>query len=225
MLVNMIGKLDSSDQSHKALLRTLLAYKKATDENILCSITDSKGIIIYVNKIFCKVSKYSKSELLGKSHNIVNANFHPTTFFKHMWETIKRGKTWRGEVKNKAKDGSYYWLDSVIIPIKDEKGTIIKYFSLRILITDKKQIEEERNEHIRTLKEMLFMTSHHVRQPIANILGLASLLNNEQNSQEENFKIVEYIKQSALSLDEFTRELTTFISDITQEKEVKSENK
>lgn len=225
MLVNMIGKLDSSDQSHKALLRTLLAYKKATDENILCSITDSDGIIIYANKIFCEVSKYSKEELLGKNHSIVNADFHSSDFFKKMWETIKSGKTWRGEVKNKAKDGSYYWLDSVIIPIKDEKGTIIKYFSLRILITDKKQIEEERNEHIRILKEMLFMTSHHVRQPIANILGLASLLNNEQNSQEENFKIVEYIKQSALSLDEFTRELTTFISDITQEKEVKIENK
>lgn len=216
MPINMLDNFESTDQNDKILLRTLLAYKKATDENILCSITDSEGTIIYVNKIFCEVSKYSKEELLGQNHNIVNADFHPVSFFKNMWETIKNGNTWRGEVKNKAKDGSYYWIDSVIIPIKNEKGTIIQYFSLRTLITDKKLVEEERNERIRVLNEMFFMTSHQVRQPIANILGLSNLLNNKKNSVEENRKIVDYIKQSALSLNEFTCELTAFLTDISQ---------
>lgn len=200
-----------SFQTKEDLLRLLDAYQKATLETILCSITDTEGKIIYVNKIFCDVSQYSAAELLGQNHSIVNAGYHTSDFFKEMWETIRNGKPWRGEVKNRAKDGSFYWLDSVIVPIKNASGEIIQYFSLRIIINEKKKAEEDQEAHIKALENMLFMISHKVRHPIANILSIASVFEEYANSPEEILKMISFIKEEAMTLDNFTRELTGFI--------------
>lgn len=206
--------INISNQSREDLLRLLDAYQKATLETILCSITDTEGKIIYVNKIFCDVSQYSIAELLGQNHSIVNAGFHTQDFFKEMWETISNGKSWRGEVKNRAKDGSFYWLDSVIVPIKNASGDIIQYFSLRILINEKKKAEEDQEAHIKALENMLFMISHKVRHPIANILSIANVFEEYANSPEEILKMISFIKEEAMTLDNFTRELTGFIYDL-----------
>lgn len=205
-----------AELAREDLFRLLEAYQKATQESIFCSITDANGIIIYVNRIFCDVSKYSEAELVGRNHNIVNAGYHPPKFFKNLWDTITAGNTWHGEVKNRAKDGSYYWLDSVIIPIKDENGVICQYFSLRTQINDKKHVEEDRIEHIRALENMLFMISHKVRHPIANILSIVNVFEAHSNSPEEIQRMISYIKESALTLDNFTRELTGFIYELEQ---------
>src|ERR1035437_1790263 len=162
---------DIGGHSQKELLRLLQAYRQAIDESIISSITDIKGIIIYANKKFCEVAKYSEKELIGKNHRIINSAFHTKEFFKDMWETINNGNVWHNEIKNKAKDGTCYWVDTVIIPIKNEKGEIIQYLSLRMLIDDKKKAEAERKEYIQSLEEMLFMTNHEVRQPIAHCMG------------------------------------------------------
>ena len=127
---------------------------------------------------------------------------------------------WQGEVKNRAKDGSYYWLDSVIIPIKNNHGNIIHFFSLRTLINEKKQKEEEIDRHLKVLQKMLFMISHRVRQPIANIIGLSNLLEDHTDSKKVS-EIVSYIKESSVVLDDFTRELTEYIS----EAEITEKNK
>lgn len=209
---NLTDFYDLIKQSKMSLLQISLAYQEATNKNMFCSITDTTGTILYVNEKFCEISQYSKEELIGKSHNIVNAGHHSAHFFNQLWETIQGGNVWHGEVKNRAKDGSYYWLDSVIIPIKNNNGEIIHFFSLRTLINDKKLKEEEIDQHLKVLHEILFLISHKVRQPIAHIIGLANLLENCTDSIRLN-EMIAYIKKSSVILDDFTKELTSYINE------------
>lgn len=130
-----------------ALLATL-------DKTTLVSVTDSKGLIIYANEKFREVSQYSLEELLGQNHRILKSGHQPDELFTDLWKTISSGKMWRGEIKNKAKDGSYYWVDSSIAPIFDDEGNIERYVSIRLLITDRKKLEEELSEKIRVLEVM-----------------------------------------------------------------------
>jgi len=112
------------------------------NHNVISSETDPKGIITKVSEAFCKISGYSKDELIGQPHNIVRHEDMPKEAFEDMWRTIKAKKEWRGEVKNKTKDGGYYWVYSVITPNLDENGEIIGYTAIRQDITAKKDIEE-----------------------------------------------------------------------------------
>ena len=209
---------DIGGQSPKELLRLLRAYREAIDESIISSITDTKGTIVYANRKFCEVTKYSENELVGKNHRIINSSYHTKEFFKDMWETIGNGNVWHSEIKNKAKDGTFYWVDTVILPIKDDNGMIIQYLSLRMLINEKKQAEVERKEYINSLEEMLFMTNHEVRQPIANCLGLMNVIDETNPSKEDLMKIYHHIKHSASQLDTFTRKLTLFMHDLKESK-------
>lgn len=210
---NIIGK------TKKEIQGMLTAYQQAIDYNIICSLTDFKGTILYVNKKFCEISKYSEKELLGQNHRIVNSGFHPKGFFKQMWRTIGKGNLWQNEIKNKAKDGTYYWVDTVILPIRDNARKIIQFFSLRMPINERKEVDAKREQHIKVLEEMLFMTSHKVRQHIANILGLSNILYSSKNEPEEFKIVVDYLKKSALNLDKVTQELNLFIHSEKQKAE------
>lgn len=119
------------------------SINNALDFSSIVSITDYYGSILRVNDKFCEISQYSKDELVGANHNIVNSGFHPKEFWKEMWDTVKSGKSWRNEVLNKAKDGTFYWVDTVINPIFNINGEIIEFFAIRNLITEKKENELE----------------------------------------------------------------------------------
>lgn len=208
--------------SQDELLRLLNAYRQAIDESIISSITDNKGTIIYANNKFCEVTKYSEKELLGENHRIINSAYHPKEFFKEMWKTIGNGNVWHQEIMNRAKDGTFYWVDTVILPLKDVNGTIIQYLSLRMLISEKKQAEVKRQEYIKSLEEMLFMTNHEVRQPIAHCLGLMNIIDSSNPSKEDLMKIYDHIQYSASQLDSFTRKLTLFMHDLTEKHKKKN---
>ena len=121
----------------------LIDLKFALDESTIFAFTDRKGIIKYVNEQFCKVSKYSYDELIGQDHRIVNSGYHTKDFFRKMWETIISGQVWKGEIKNRAKDGSTYWVDTTIVPFLNEDGKPYQFLAIRYEITDLKQAEEE----------------------------------------------------------------------------------
>lgn len=133
-------------------------YKQAVDIGSLVSKTDTKGIITYVNDIFCEVSKYSREELLGSNHNIVRSPEMQESIFKDLWQTIKEKKIWNGIVKNRAKDGSSYYVDSTIMPILNLDDEIVEYISIRTNITKevelRKDIVETQEEVLHTLGEL-----------------------------------------------------------------------
>ncbi|WP_159441166.1 PAS domain-containing protein [Pedobacter caeni] len=204
--------------SKERLLPLLMAYQQAVDTSIISSITDTNGEIIHVNKRFCEVSKFSAEELIGQNHRIINSGYHPNDFLKNMWKTISKGKVWHGEIKNRAKDGSYYWVDSVIVPIKDQDGKPVQYLSLRTLISERKAKEEkEREEQIKAMEEMLYKISHEVRQPVVQILGLSDLFEHHIDSEEDLKMTIDGIRRSAILLDNYTRELAGFVRKIRNE--------
>lgn len=130
------------DDKIRQTIQELSDIKIALEQAAIVAITDDKGIIRYVNDKFCEVSKYSREELLGKPHRIVNSGYHTKEFFEEFWSRIKAGKVWEGEIKNKAKDGTYYWVETTVVPFVDEKGKLYQYLAIRFEITARKEAEE-----------------------------------------------------------------------------------
>jgi PAS domain S-box-containing protein len=187
------------------VLSTLSALQNALDHHIIMSMTDSNGLITYVNDKFCAISKFSRDELLGKSHKIVNSGYHPASFFKNVWQTILAGNSWTGEIKNKAKDGTYYWVKSVIIPVMSN-DVITNFLSLRIEITDRKKLERQKEEYIRTIENLLFGISHELRRPVATSLGILNLVKEELGEGQESLhEHIDTLIQLAQETDELTR--------------------
>jgi diguanylate cyclase (GGDEF)-like protein/PAS domain S-box-containing protein len=124
-------------------VRGLDSLVQAFESLATISATDIKGTIIFANEEFSRISGYSHDELVGQSHRIVASGYHPAAFFKEMWRTIAGGKVWQGEVKNRAKDGSFYWVNTVIVPFRDNRGKIEGYISAHIDITKQKLAEEQ----------------------------------------------------------------------------------
>lgn len=130
-------------QSLAEELKELKELKYALYKSSIVAITDAQGRITYVNELFCEIAQYSREELIGKTHRVINSGFHSKEFFKQMWSEIGKGNIWRGEIKNKKKDGSYYWVHATIVPFLNEKGKPYKYLSIRTDITKEKELEEE----------------------------------------------------------------------------------
>ena len=202
---------ENKSSTEKELMQLLKAYKEIIDINAICSVTDPEGKIIYVNDNFCEISKYTREELLRQDHRIVNSNYHPSSMFKELWDTIQSGKVWRSDVKSRAKDGIFFWLDSTIVPIHDDNGMITEYFSLRTSIDDRKRIEEEQKEYVKNLEKMLFMVSHEVRNLVSQILGIVQLLQEADTLDPESLDLIINLKTSASDLDLFTKKLSSFM--------------
>ena len=134
------------DERLRRTIEELSNIKSALDRAAIVAITDCQGTIRYVNHKFCEVSQYSRDELLGKNHRIISSGYHPREFFKEFWSTIKRGEVWRGEIKNKAKDGTFYWVYTTIVPFANDSGKPYQYLSIRFEITERKRIEEALRE-------------------------------------------------------------------------------
>ena len=183
--------------------------KKALDASAIVAEADTKGHITYVNDKFVEISKYSREELIGHDHRVLNSGYHPKSFFQNMWISISKGDVWHGEIKNKSKDGGYYWVDSTVYPVKDLNNIITSYISIRFDITDKKEAFENLKMATekaiaadRAKSDFLYTLSHEIRTPLNGIIGMTSLLQETRLSpeQEEFSQAIVYSGKTLLAL-------------------------
>ncbi len=185
----------------EAQKNALQDVKLALDQHSIVAITDAQGKIIYANDKFCSISQYARAELIGQDHRIINSGHHPKEFMRDMWATIGLGRVWKGELKNRAKDGSFYWVDSTIVPFVKLDGKPFQFVVLRTDITERKQAEGE----IRKLNEELeqrviqrtallaaanqemesfsYSVSHDLRAPLRAIAGYSHILTEDYSDR------------------------------------------
>lgn len=189
-------KTASLESSNKLLNE----YKKAVDISAIVSKTDKRGFITYINEEFTKVSKYSQEELIGKSHNIVRHEDMSDEIFEDLWKTIKSKRIWKGNITNKAKDGSTYYVASTIVPILNYENEIEEFLAIRLDITDivHAQIKAQRADTAKST--FLANMSHEVRTPLNAIIGFSDILSKSKSLDTQSSKQANIIQSSATSL-------------------------
>ena len=152
-------------------LKSLEEIRYALDQAAIVAATDHRGRITYANDKFCEISQYSRDELIGQDHRIVNSGYHPKEFMQDLWRTIARGDVWRGEIRNRKKNGAFYWVDTTIVPFLDGAGKPRQYLAIRYEITARKQVEAQLREQaaLAQLGQLAAVVAHEVRNPLAGL--------------------------------------------------------
>jgi len=210
-------KIDEQTLEFKQQKDVLDYFKNVLDQSALVSITDKEGTITYVNKKFEEVSKYPKEELIGQNHRIIKSGHHPPEFFDVLWKTISSGKVWKADIKNRAKDGSYYWVKTVIVPFIGKDGKPEQYIAARTDITRQKENEEKLADAIKEIKkanvlkdEFATMVSHELKTPLSPIIGWCDALQDPDvlgTITTEQKKAVQTISSNAEKLERLIGDL------------------
>lgn len=183
-----------------AALTTLRHKQELIDRHAIFSETDKQGKIVTINDLFCEISGYSRGQLIGQDHRILNSGHHPKDFFADMWRTISTGNVWRGDIKNRRADGSEYWVKSTILPVRDESGAVSGYASIRTDITEDRQRQKmaedarnEANEANAAKSNFIATMSHELRTPLNAIIGFSEMMRHEAFGPIGHDKYREYL--------------------------------
>jgi PAS domain S-box-containing protein len=225
-----ISNRKQTEDSLQESIKEISDYKYALDQSSIVAITDQQGIINYVNDNFCKISKYSRDELIGQDHRIINSGYHSKEFIKEIWKTIANGKVWKGEIKNKAKDETFYWVDTTIIPFLDSNNKPFQYMAIRADITERKNAESviitlnenlERKIQTRTheleaankeMESFSYSVAHDLRSPVRAMHGYSMMLEEDygQLLDEEGKRLLKEVGYNAKKMGALIDDLLTF---------------
>lgn len=172
------AEMGQTNDALQSSVRRLEDMQYALDQSAIVATTDQTGKITYANDKFCEISKYSRDELIGQDHRIINSGYHPKDYIRTLWRTIAQGQVWRGELRNRAKDGSIYWVDTTIVPFLNDRGKPWQYLAIRNDITSRKVVEAKvRDEAALTqLGRLSAVVAHEVRNPLAALKGSLQVL-------------------------------------------------
>jgi PAS domain S-box-containing protein len=192
--------------------RLLADFKRALDHAAIVAITDVQGRITYANDKFCEISGYAREELLGQDHRIINSGYHSKELWRDLWRTIANGRVWHGELRNRAKDGHCYWVDTTIVPFLDERGKPYQYIAIRADITARKAAEETlvQQAALAQVGQMAAVVAHEVRNPLAGIKGVMQVLISRRPAGDADLAVMNDIVARIDSLSELVNDLMDF---------------
>lgn len=198
-----------SEQALRQSLKEVGDIRFALDASTIVAITDQRGRITYANDKFCEISKYSREELLGQDHRIINSGFHPKEFIRDLWTTISRGGVWHGEIKNRAKDGSFYWVETTIVPFLNEAGKPYQYVAIRSDITERKRLEVDmvRAAQLSLIGELAAGLAHEIKNPLAGIQGVIDVLVQRRGRDDPERLALEEVRGEVRRIDQTVRAL------------------
>lgn len=204
---------------------TLPGLLDALSKASIVSYADQFGKIVFVNDNFIETSGYSRAELMGQDHRLLSSGYHPKSFWKEVWQTIRRGEVWRGEVLNKGKYANLYWVDTFIYPFKDNEGNLAGFLSIRNDITKRKTYELELERKNELLERIAWTQAHEIRGPVATISGLISVFDRECNDRNLNQQILSHLETTVSLLDTRVRSIVDLTQEIDIETALVKENK
>jgi PAS domain S-box-containing protein len=186
--------------------------KYALDQSAIVAITNVRGDITYVNDTFCVISKYPREALLGQNHRILNSGQHGLEFFREMYRTISQGRVWRGDLRNRASDGSLYWVDTTIVPFLNEEGKPYQYVSIRYDITERKRSEAALRDQasLAQLGKLAAVVAHEVRNPLAAIRGALQVIGGRLDAASQERAVVLDVIARVDGLNEIVQDLLQF---------------
>ena len=196
-LENELCERKKYEKKIRSAVKELSDIKYALDQSSIVAITDRNGMIEYANDKFVEISKYSRVELVGKTHRVVNSKYHSKEFMKNLWNTISSGKVWHGEIKNRTKVGTFYWVDTTITPLLGEDGKPERFIAIRNDITERKILEEKKDEFISA-------ASHELKTPITSLKVFSQLLT-RRVVKNKHLQYVSYLKRISEQTDKLTQ--------------------
>ncbi len=193
-------------------VRELEDIRYALDQSAIVATTDVTGRIKYANDKFCEISKYARDELLGQDHRILNSGHHPKAYIRDLWRTIAQGQVWRGELRNRAKDGTCYWVDTTIVPFLDERGHPWQYMAIRYDITERKRQEALLREQaaLARVGELAAVVAHEVRNPIAGIRGALEIISTRLPAGSRDVSVLQDVVARLDGLNDIVEDLLVF---------------
>ena len=216
MSTNSTPRSIKDNEALERSLKELADIKFALDQSTIVAITDQRGIINYVNDEFCRISKYSREELLGQDHRMINSHYHSKEFIRELWTTIAAGQVWKGELRNRAKDDSIYWVDTTIVPFLNSDGKPYQYVAIRHDITQRKAAEEQvlqqaaelqRAAQLSFVGELAAGLAHEIKNPLAGIQGAVDILIRRRDKNDPEREALEGMRHEVERIDNTVRAL------------------